>query len=239
MTLKEAFEQWALIPRYQNLAMKSRDAVQKVLMKENSALELQYFTTSFAQGIFRTSGERPELKTKAASILVSILQWGYENGLCKMPTFTYEIANEPKEEPVHQDPQQQEDDKSAYGQRPVVQLDGNLKVVRRFASVTEAIDAGKYPSLRYYLKSRSLYKGYYFAYEEEYQAGQWKPKEAPVKPKKRKDAHRALKQVGAKVRAELKSKQLQEYEDEELKEELRRRGYTGEITKTVRVTLTL
>ena len=92
MTLKQAFTMWACAPRNTVLAAKSREAVQRVLMKKYNDIELEQFTESFARRIFSQSSESQEMKVKAASILVYLLEWGGDHGHCKRPTFTYEIA---------------------------------------------------------------------------------------------------------------------------------------------------
>jgi len=83
---------WAMAPRNTVLAAKSREAVQRVLMKKYNDIELEQFTESFARRIFSQSSESQEMKVKAASILVYLLEWGGDHGHCKRPTFTYEIA---------------------------------------------------------------------------------------------------------------------------------------------------
>lgn len=93
MTLKQAFTQWANAPRNVVLAAKSRDAVQRVLMKKWNDIDLEVITPTFAERIFSQSSESKELKIKAASILVYLLQWGGDHGYCQRPTFDYTIAN--------------------------------------------------------------------------------------------------------------------------------------------------
>lgn len=94
MTLKQAFTMWAFSPKNTVLAARSRDAVQRVLMKKWNDIELEQFTESFCRRIFYQSTEPLEMKVKAASILVHILQWGADNGHCNPPTFTLSIASE-------------------------------------------------------------------------------------------------------------------------------------------------
>ena len=93
MTLKQAFTMWACAPRNTVLAAKSRDAVQRVLMKKYNDMDLEVFTESFCRRIFSQSSETQEVKVKAASILVYLLQWGGDNGHCQRPNFSYEIAS--------------------------------------------------------------------------------------------------------------------------------------------------
>ena len=93
MTLKQAFTMWACAPRNTVLAAKSRDAVQRVLMKKYNETDLTEFTEPFSQRIFAQSSETQEMKVKAASILVYLLQWGADHGHCERPNFSYEIAS--------------------------------------------------------------------------------------------------------------------------------------------------
>ena len=93
MTLKQAFTLWANAPRNVVLAAKSREAVQRVLMKKWNDIDLEQITPAFAERIFSQSSEPKEMKIKAASILVYLLQWGGDNGHCQRPTFDYTIAN--------------------------------------------------------------------------------------------------------------------------------------------------
>ena len=81
---------WAMAPRNTILAAKSRDAVQKVLMKKWNDVELEQVTVAFARRIFSESPEPKEMKVKAASILVYLLQWGGDHGYCQRPAFTYD-----------------------------------------------------------------------------------------------------------------------------------------------------
>lgn len=117
MTLKQAFKMWEMAPRNAVLAARSRDAVQKVLMRKWNDIELEQITERFARQIFLQSTESKEYKFKAASILVYLLQWGGDHGYCQRPTFTFEIANEPnnaqaapKSEPATDEPKQETSD---------------------------------------------------------------------------------------------------------------------------------
>ena len=101
MTLKQAFTMWSMAPRNVVLAANSRDAVQKVLMKKWNDVDLEQITESFARRIFLESPEVQELKTKAAAILVYLLQWGGDHGYCQRPTFTSAIAWQEKNTEGH------------------------------------------------------------------------------------------------------------------------------------------
>lgn len=103
MTLKQAFTIWSNMSNNILLAAKSHTAVQRVLMKKWSDIDLEQITPAFAKKVFSQSSEVQEMKAKAASILVHVLNWGAENGHCERPTFDYTIANDDEQknaEPV-------------------------------------------------------------------------------------------------------------------------------------------
>ena len=93
MTIKEVFKEWSIIPEYSTLAEKSRSAVGSILMYKYSDIHLEQFTEGFVRRIFDNSEVSQELKIKAASILVYLLQWGAKKGYCKEPSFDYTIAS--------------------------------------------------------------------------------------------------------------------------------------------------
>lgn len=94
MTIKEAFEIWSSTPRNMSLANRYRTAVTTVLMKKYADVELSSVDESFARTIFSRSDAAQELKTKAASVLVSLLQWGGDHGYCERPPFDHTVASD-------------------------------------------------------------------------------------------------------------------------------------------------
>lgn len=96
-TLKQAFTMWAYEQENTAQAARNREAVNKVLMKKYNDVELEQFTASLAERIFKQCKEKQELKTKAASTLVHVLNYGAEKGWCSKPTFTFEIASPMKD----------------------------------------------------------------------------------------------------------------------------------------------
>ena len=151
--MKQAFTLWANAPRNMVLAAKSREAVQKVLMKKWNDIDLEQITPAFAERIFRQSSESKEIKIKAASILVYLLQWGGDHGHCQRPTFDYTIANakagdtaepEAETEQTNDEPKNEtimEQKKKPRGKqpKPVAQIDPKtLKVVKVWPSRCEA-----------------------------------------------------------------------------------------------------
>ena len=164
MTLKQAFTQWAAAPRNTVLAARSREAVQRVLMKQYGDLHLEVFTEAFCRRLFSESSERLELQVKAAAVLVYVLSWVGDHGHCQRPKFTYEIATEEyrKREQAAQQPeaepkpasnetsnettmkQKQETPTTTkkprgHAPRPVVQIDPTtLQPVKEWSSMSEA-----------------------------------------------------------------------------------------------------
>ena len=96
MTLSEAFKKWCEAPRNMALANTYRTAIQSVLMKRYADTELCLIDEEFARNIFAGSDAAQETKSRAASILVYLLQWGGDNGHCRRPSFDYTISRKPE-----------------------------------------------------------------------------------------------------------------------------------------------
>jgi hypothetical protein len=111
------------------LASKSRNAVNVVLMKKYADTDLSQFTEEFSCSIFAASDAVQELKTKAASILVHVLQWGGDHGYCERPTFDHTIGS--AKEPV----------KRGSAAKPYAQISiDTLEVVKVWPSMKEAMN---------------------------------------------------------------------------------------------------
>ena len=82
------------------LANTYRTAIQSVLMKRYADTELCLIDEQFARNIFAGSDAAQETKSRAASILVYLLQWGGDNGHCRRPSFDYSIARKPEVKPA-------------------------------------------------------------------------------------------------------------------------------------------
>jgi len=278
MTLKEAYTEWAKQPR-NRLAVIYRQAIEKVLLKENADIELYSFTTSFVRGILQASSECNELKAQAVSALMCIIEWGRKNGYCGACAFGLEILQPEKEktedaspEDVHPEGQRHDDashedvspeevypedvhpeDQPKYStiSRPVVELSSHLEVMRTFPSASECIRVTKITSLYTFLKNHTIRNGRYYAYKDEWESGTWKPqvsvrtkpKPSPkvrkAKPRAKAEVRAALKKVGAAARAEVQQLNLQELSDQQLFDELKRRGFEGTLTQTKIVTVTI
>lgn len=257
MTLKEAYTEWAKQPR-NKLAVIYRQAIEKVLLKENADIELYSFTSSFVRGIIQSSSECQELKAQAISALMSIIGWGRKNGYCGACGFTLEILSEPKEEKTEdaspEDVHPEDQPKYATISRAVVELSPELEVMRTFPSASECIRVTKITSLYVFLKNHTIRKGHYYAYKDEWESGTWEPrteakptpkvrkaksKSRKAKPKTKAEVRAALKKIGAAARAEVQRSSLQEMSDQQLFDELKRRGFEGTLTQTKIVTVTI
>ena len=173
MTLKEAYTEWAKQPR-NKLAVIYRQAIEKVLLKENADIELYSFTTSFVRGILQASSECQELKAQAVSALMCIIEWGRKNGHCGACAFGLEILQPEKEKTEDASPEvvqpedQRHDDadhedvlpecehpeddhsedqpKRSTTSRPIVNFSPELEVMRTFSSASECIRVTKITS---------------------------------------------------------------------------------------------
>lgn len=279
MTLKQAFTIWAYSPGNTVLAAKSREAVQRVLMKKWNDIGLEQFTEQFCRRIFYQSTESLELKVKAASILVYVLQWGSNNGHCQRPTFTLAIARE-EHERAEKDKAQPDDDsrdplegidfndetkteedmeqKKTRGKqaRKICQIDAEtLQVIKTYDSCSEGCRAAGVKNIDRAIKRLQLAGGYYWQYPEDVAtfADRLAAKRAASKPVKHKpspstgDAHHrgqspcnssATTHTGDSPhdspddqRGTAAHEALEVFTDDELLEELDRRGWQGELRK--------
>ena len=295
MTLKQAFTIWAYSPGNTVLAAKSREAVQRVLMKKWNDIGLEQFTEQFCRRIFYQSTESLELKVKAASILVYVLQWGSDNGHCQRPTFTLAIARE-EHERAEKDKAQPDDDsrdplegidfndetkteedmeqKKTRGKqaRKICQIDAEtLQVIKTYDSCSEGCRAAGVKNIDRSIKRLQLAGGYYWQYPEDVatfadrlaakRAAKPQSKTAKPKPKVESDAEKQQAKVknnfptavatlaptpkpddapnvtNDNQRGTAAHEALEVFTDDELLEELDRRGWQGELRKVQIVTI--
>ena len=295
MTLKQAFTIWAYSPGNTVLAAKSREAVQPVLMKKWNDIGLEQFTEQFCRRIFYQSTESLELKVKAASILVYVLQWGSDNGHCQRPTFTLSIARE-EHERAEKDKAQPDDDsrdplegidfndetkteedmeqKKTRGKqaRKICQIDAEtLQVIKTYDSCSEGCRAAGVKNIDRSIKRLQLAGGYYWQYPEDVatfadrlaakRAAKPQSKTAKPKPKVESDAEKQQANVknnfstavatlaptpkpddapnvtNDNQRGTAAHEALEVFTDDELLEELDRRGWQGELRKVQIVTI--
>lgn len=264
MTLKQAFTQWSQIDGNMILAKKSRSAVENVLLKEYGTATLSMMSQSFVASIFGQCKEPKEIKIKAASVLVYILKWAAKNGECQEPNFTYSIANfesgnvDKAEQPASEEKPMKEkkevvvkpkNDPRFARCREVVRLDENtLKETGRWFSCKEAGDKLGYRGDTIAKAARNHEHAYksYWAYADELKGGKWKPAEkkyikgfgtGQVKKAEPTKKEEPTKEVI--VPKEPDASSLDILTDDQLREELQRRGYTGELKKTITTVVTL
>ena len=254
MTLKQAFTMWACAPRNTALAAKSRDAVQRVLMKKYNDIELEQFTESFVRRIFTQSTETQEVRVKAASILVYVLQWGGDHGHCQRPTFTYEIGSakeqaaiaepEPTPEPTEQPKEQpkeettMEEHKKTRGKQPipVAQIDPEtLALVKVWPSRCEAERGTGACNIDRAIAKKRMAGGYFWCMPDD--AEGFKPNPLSNRAPKSADTPKPKIHLGKpKVEVPVKN-DITQFSDQEIIDEIKRRGWQGNITMTINITL--
>ncbi len=266
MTLRQAFTQWGQVDGNMILARKSKAAVEKVLLKDYGDATLPMMSQNFVASIFGQSKEPKEMKVKAASVLVYILKWAAQNGECKEPNFSYSIANFESGKEGSQQQSAPEEEKKPVNElkeavvkpkhdprrircREVVRLnEKTLKETGRWFSCQEA---AKRLGLRGDTIAKAArhhehaYKNYW-AYADELKDGNWEPAERKYKKGfgtgQVKKAEPTKKEEPTKeviVPKEPDASSLEIITDDQLKEELQRRGYTGELKKTITTVVTL
>ena len=155
MNIRQAFEQWASMPDTSTLAAKSYDAFKRVILKKYANIEVVDFTVNFVRRLYFECLERQELKTKSASVLVYVLEWASQQGECKPPLFTFDIANS------HDRPEVK-----SRGQhpRPVVQIDPvTLKPMRTWDSMMDVRHELGIININRAIQRHSMAGGYYWA----------------------------------------------------------------------------
>ena len=284
MTLKQAFTMWACAPRNTVLAAKSRDAVQRVLMKKYNDMDLEVFTESFCRRIFSQSSERQEVKVKAASILVYLLQWGGDNGHCQRPTFTYEIAastpeveSEPPtvtlkpevlakrqaelaEREEQKEEQPMEEKKKTRGKQPipVAQIDPEtLALVKVWPSRCEAERGTGACNIDRAIAKKRMAGGYFWCMPDD--AEGFKPNPLSNRAPKSADKPKAKPKpspstgnanhrgqspctsqaahTGDSPHDSRAAHDITVFTDQEIIDEIKRRGWQGNITMTINITL--
>ena len=219
MTIKQAFTFWAVSPGNTVLAARSRDAVNIVLIKKYGDIELEQITEDFARQIFDEARAPQEYKTKAASILVYLLKWGSEHDYCQSPAFDYSIAS-----PTNQEITSMEERKTKCGKQPkkVCALDPDtLQVVCTYESITEACQKNKIKNLNRPIKEHHKAAGFYWAFPEDVEG--FKPKTYSIPEEMKQKTQQKL--------------DITQISDEDLIKEIKRRGWTGELSITKKVNL--
>ena len=263
MTLKQAFTMWACAPRNTVLAAKSRDAVQRVLMKKYNETDLSEFTEPFSQRIFAQSSETQEMKVKAASILVYLLQWGADHGHCERPNFSYEIASatpvtEPEppqvtvkpealakrqEELAQRENQEQkeeqpmEEHKKTRGKQPipVAQIDPEtLALVKVWPSRCEAERGTGACNIDRAIAKKRMAGGFFWCMPDD--AEGFKPNPLSNRAPKSADTPKPKPSPKPKVEVPVKN-DITQFSDQEIIAEMKRRGWKGNVTMTISIDL--
>ena len=177
MTLKQAFASWSMTQENMALAAKSRDAVQKILLKKYGDIDLEQVTETFARRLFSRCKKRQELKAKAASVLVNLLSWGCDHDYCQHPTFDYSVCNsdkkaqsetnkETKTEKAMEEKTTQ--DVSILSRRPVAQIDPKtLQVIQVWPSVFRAHSELNIKNIERAIQRHGIAGGFFWADENE------------------------------------------------------------------------
>ena len=95
MTFREAHLQWSNIDRNHILAIKTRYAVNKVLMEKCGDMDVTLINKSFITLLMKDCKEDQSYKVNATSVLCHVLTWLHRKdpSLYQMPDFTYHIAS--------------------------------------------------------------------------------------------------------------------------------------------------
>lgn len=211
---------------------------------------------------FDSSGAILSSKIRAMALLVYILSWAAENGHCNKPNFSTSIvwqkkdkeqfdrakaivnrmrSTAPTQEPQEVKPKNESQIKKKKGTkkqrggqpRKVCKLDPDtLEVLETFDSIKEAAAASGLVKLSSPLSRHQKGNGYYWCYAEE--AATFKPAPGHGKwPRSMTVAQQKFEQAITDHISEV----LAKLSDDDLMTELKRRGFTGNITKTVSFSL--
>lgn len=218
MTLNQAFEQWASLQQNKALAAGSREAVSRVLMKKYGKLQCDQFSEAFARRVFFESDDVMEYKVKAAAILVHVLNWAAAGGYCHHPSYSTSVASATEAPEVK---------RRGQAARPVVQIDPDtLQPVRTWPSMIDALHGMGAKNIGRAIRNHSMASGYYWSSPdgvEGFKPG--RPVTVTDSPAAEKDSPAAEKDSPAEP--------LADYTDEQLAQELHRRGWHVELTKSI------
>ena len=226
MTLKQAFTMWAATPGNTVLAARCRNAVNMILMKDYGETEIGLINETFARRIFDESKAPQELKTPAASILVFVLKWGHEHDYCLMPTFDYSIASSKTEKKAikKKEPTVMAEGKPKGGRqaKKVCALDPEtFQVIKTYDKITDACKKNGVKNIHKAIKGHYKAAGLYWAYPEDVEGFEPKTYSVPEEMKQKLNKQLDITQIS----------------DEDLIKEIRRRGWTGELSITKKVNL--
>lgn len=235
MLLRIAFKTWSQIPDNMNLAKNCRGLVDRILLKKYGDIELEYFNEEFARKIFDKSTEITEYKVKVASILTHVLEWGSTQNYCSKPLYDYHVAL-PKTPPTPEE---------AVRKTFIRQLaEDTLRVVAEWESIPKIESELHIKNVGRAIKNKSLAGGFYWQLASD---------DNPFVPKIRK---RKVKSTKVKKVESTSSKDSTPGSDEavlsperltkidlskvsnaDLLDEMRRRGWKGNVSFTTNVEL--
>ena len=100
MTIKEAWENWSNLPENKIRAGKNRTAFASVILAFHGDVDLSEIDTEKAKALIAAHPAIREYQVKSASILRSLLWFGFYRSQCKSPQFEYDdILPEQNPEP--------------------------------------------------------------------------------------------------------------------------------------------
>lgn len=250
MTLKEAYNEWAQLDENKTLAARTRQSVEPVLIKPHGDIEIDTITLEVGKRIFAECKAPMQSKAQAASTMVHVMDWAAAVKKIKVPKFIYsELAyavfhqEQPTApSPILREPAKPKPEKKAAPKkkkkggkpfRKVCKLDPDtLQVLETFDSIKEAAAASGLVKLSSPLSRHQKGNGYYWCYAEE--AATFKP--APGHGKWPRSLTAAQQKFEQAITDHI-SEVLAKLSDDDLIAEMRRRKWTGHITKTQNVEL--
>lgn len=254
-TLKKAFEEWADDAQFKVLASKSRTITERIFLKKYGSRDINEFDATLVKKILSESKEGKDVKIKATAALVHTLEFCAEKGECKQPAYTYSIVTDVTD--VKSDDSQAVAKKPTPEAKPVIQLDADtLKPVKQWPSANSVKTELGISNVQRGIQNRSICGGFYWCYpgdEKDFkpavrkQTGRPSVKKETPKKKAPKASRTSSKEKGEDAADPAPAVQrtspaarkvtLDDFTDEQLYDELKARGWHGDIEKVVRVTL--
>lgn len=241
MTLKEAYNGWAEMKANKSLANRTRQPAEMVLIKPHGDIDIEDLSLDKAKRIFSDSEAPMQAKAQAASIMVHVMNYAAIVKKLKVPKFIYSelvyavFHKEPQNTPLpfEQKPNETKQTKRGNPMRKVCKLDPKtLKVIDTFDSVKDAIKASGLKKLCNPLTKHQKGNGFYWCYAEEVDT--FKPAPPPGRASKTlKESRKEFKKAISEHIAEVLSK----LSDADLIAEIKKRGWQGNITKTISMSL--
>lgn len=246
LQLSTAFKGWSMLKQNYRLAANSRDAVQKVLLRTHGTVALCDIDAQTARTIVRSNDELQDVRVKAASILVHLLEYYSAKGYCSKPKFDYTIAMDDEVSPA-QDNQACKKEakvkkakvrKHPVQKRRILQVDTKTGLtVATFGSVSEATSKTGIHNIYRCLKSDRTAGGY--AWREMDAAAVENLLKSATFEMKEDEKDQPQQHCVEQPSEETANKALPicAYSDLELVDEIRRRGWKGTVRFTYSIEL--